>query len=806
MSNRREVKPPKLALVLTTLVGVLLATLTPAASYAAPPAATGTTYYVDSAKGSDAANGLSASKAWKTLDKVNAGPGGSGSSYQPGDRILFKSGGSWAGTLNPQGSGAAGSPIVIDRYGPGAKPLIHRDGGYANVNGIDFSAGVVLYNQQHWEINNLEVTNFTGSWSDGGWRQGILVFGKDAGTLSHIHISDTYVHDVNATQSTRADGGGYNKGVGGIMFNIEGTSVRTKFDDVKLEGNVIEDTAWGIGTTTSWMSGTISYSTNIVIRDNFVGTQKNEKSNTGRDGIIVRAADGALIEHNTLYKNGWAGVYPYRSKNTLIQYNEAGYNAYGLDDDQSNTNTILQYNYTHHNFDGFAIAMSKGIWRYNISENDAHTGGGHEGFIDFVPEARGSHFYNNVFYMGPETDDYLGLDPSGGPITFTNNIFYILGDFRFERAEDNVFDYNTYYGDAESVVPTDPHRSTADPEFVNPGNGNPNGYQLKGISPAIDAGATITGNAPIDYAGNPVPYNGGATDRGAFEYQGVGKLGDITAPGVAVTANGQTLGAELTIPEADTVTFDWTATDWGSGVASTSAEFNGQAYTQGTAISLVGLAGDHELVVTATDNAGNVLTSTHLIHVTPSMIDESQNHLTGTLVGELVPGVDGTAVKGYVTLPDAPALNIGGTKLTVEAWVKPDAAQTAPIVTKGNHQYSLKVDGSNLQFFIFSGAWRSVNAPLPANWVGEWHHVAGVYDGQTIQLYVDGQIVATAPYTGNIATSSYTVNVGRDSERKQVGNGAIDQVRIYNRALTVAELNDTTRLPDGNTQLWMDFE
>lgn len=84
--------------------------------------ADGTSYYVDSAGGSDSNTGSSETQAWKTLDKVNA------TVFQPGDRILFKAGGVWTGTLSPQGSGSEGSPIQIDRYSEGAKPLIAGEG------------------------------------------------------------------------------------------------------------------------------------------------------------------------------------------------------------------------------------------------------------------------------------------------------------------------------------------------------------------------------------------------------------------------------------------------------------------------------------------------------------------------------------------------------------------------------------------------------------------------------------------------------------------------------------------------------
>jgi len=58
------------------------------------------TYYVDSAGGNDANSGTATNSAWQTLAKVN------GTTFQSGDFILFKTGGSWIGTLNPQGAGA----------------------------------------------------------------------------------------------------------------------------------------------------------------------------------------------------------------------------------------------------------------------------------------------------------------------------------------------------------------------------------------------------------------------------------------------------------------------------------------------------------------------------------------------------------------------------------------------------------------------------------------------------------------------------------------------------------------------------
>ena len=56
----------------------------------------------------------------------------------------------------------SGSPIVIDMYGTGSKPII-------NVNKTAY-AGVYFENQEYWEVNNLEITNFTGNIRFGFYR------------------------------------------------------------------------------------------------------------------------------------------------------------------------------------------------------------------------------------------------------------------------------------------------------------------------------------------------------------------------------------------------------------------------------------------------------------------------------------------------------------------------------------------------------------------------------------------------------------------------------------------------------------
>jgi hypothetical protein len=64
-----------------------------------------------------------------------------------------------------------------------------------------------------------------------------------------------------------------------------------------------------------------------------------------------------------------------------------------------------------------------------------------------------------------------------------------------------------------------------------------------------------------------------------------------------------------------------------------------------------------------------------------------------------------------------------------------------------------------------------------------WAHLAATYDGTTIRLYVNGVQVATGAQTAAISTSTSALAIGANFYGEYF-NGLIDEVRIYNRALT----------------------
>ena len=74
---------------------------------------------------------------------------------------------------------------------------------------------------------------------------------------------------------------------------------------------------------------------------------------------------------------------------------------------------------------------------------------------------------------------------------------------------------------------------------------------------------------------------------------------------------------------------------------------------------------------------------------------------------------------------------------------------------------------------------------LPLN---AWSHLAGTYDGASLKLYVNGQLVRSQAVSGPIATSTGPLRIGGNSIWDQYFEGRIDEVRIYNRALSESEI------------------
>ena len=129
--------------------------------------ATATDYYVSSS-GNDSANGLSSSTPWRTISKVNA----EFSKLNPGDRILFKRGDVFYGTITVSKSGTASSPITISSYGTGALPRISgftTVTGWTNCGGGIYSKAISCESSPNILVLD-GVNKAKGRWPNTGWK------------------------------------------------------------------------------------------------------------------------------------------------------------------------------------------------------------------------------------------------------------------------------------------------------------------------------------------------------------------------------------------------------------------------------------------------------------------------------------------------------------------------------------------------------------------------------------------------------------------------------------------------------------
>jgi hypothetical protein len=76
-----------------------------------------------------------------------------------------------------------------------------------------------------------------------------------------------------------------------------------------------------------------------------------------------------------------------------------------------------------------------------------------------------------------------------------------------------------------------------------------------------------------------------------------------------------------------------------------------------------------------------------------------------------------------------------------------------------------------------------------------WTHLAATYDGRILRVYVNGtQVGSITTSGGNLGTSTGALRIGGNTIWGEFFNGTIDDVRIYNRALSAAEINNLKNL------------
>lgn len=295
-----------------------------------------------------------------------------------------------------------------------------------------------------------------------------------------------------------------------------------------------------------------------------------------------------------------------------------------------------------------------------------------------------------------------------------------------------------------------------------------------------------------------------------------------SAPAVSVTKGGNVsapITASLLSGLLGSVAFSVGALP--TGVAA-SFSASSCAPTCTTAISLTAnssaTANTYPLVVTALNGAASASTTINLTVNNPVVVDltssldalwdfsegkgsttadSSGNKNTGTLSNiawnktRCSGCVSMNGYSSYISVAESASLE-PLQQMTVSMWVNPSATSSIdPRIISKRYSWDVKLNGANrFPQFSAGGQYFTVNYSLPLN---QWRHVVFTFSGGTVTGYVNGQPVSASADTFVHGTAlplqMYGLYLGTDSDRVSFYGGLMDDVRIYGRALSAAEVS-----------------
>jgi large repetitive protein len=198
-----------------------------------------------------------------------------------------------------------------------------------------------------------------------------------------------------------------------------------------------------------------------------------------------------------------------------------------------------------------------------------------------------------------------------------------------------------------------------------------------------------------------------------------------------------------------------------------------------------------------------------------ALVDASESGNNGTIAGSptwvtsqagLGYALNLNGTSQYATVPHNSSLNITG-PITLTAWVRPAVKTTQDVVRKAINSstdgYELTLATGGTAFFRLNqkaslDIYR-VDSTSPYPFDGStWVHIAGTYDGTTIRIYFNGAPQNSKAGPTSITQNSNSLNIGatwNGTTSSRWFKGLMDEVRVYNRALSDTEIAALATLP-----------
>jgi len=184
------------------------------------------------------------------------------------------------------------------------------------------------------------------------------------------------------------------------------------------------------------------------------------------------------------------------------------------------------------------------------------------------------------------------------------------------------------------------------------------------------------------------------------------------------------------------------------------------------------------------------------------------------VTGQYGAGASFDGTNDYIQVTDSAELR-PSSAFTAMSWIKPSAETTMgnfrTVLSKeltgtnrnlwfglwDNSNDAYCNDGRVALRFTVSGANKTACGTTDLGDTSAWHHVAATYNGSGIALYVDGSLQNSTVASGAVDTQSgQALFIGVENTTAKTGyfNGTMDDVRIYSRALTAEEINQSMNM------------
>jgi hypothetical protein len=321
---------------------------------------------------------------------------------------------------------------------------------------------------------------------------------------------------------------------------------------------------------------------------------------------------------------------------------------------------------------------------------------------------------------------------------------------------------------------------------------------------AVGDSLASVGRVPVSFAGASLLTNDSDPDGQPIA---IASVASSSAGGGAIANLG---GGSYTYTPAGTFagvdTFSYAIVDVAGGSASANVSVTVTAPPPPPSGGLVAAFGFEEAGGTSAVNSSNAAFNGTILQAV---------RVSGGKIGRAL-SFDG--VNDWVTVADTTASPLDlTTGMTVEAWVNPTAMsgwETVVLKERGAAgtgllSYALYAHDGAPQGGGFAGpagylrpapansttdqgVRQASHTPLPLN---AWTHLATTYDGASMRFYINGVLVATRAQSGTIAVGNQPLRIGGNNVSGEFFRGLIDEVRVYNRPLSAAEITTDMNTP-----------